>query len=323
MSSIVVFCVWSLSAQASEFYDQSWEFSTIPTESRNATDGFWYHGNCFAKSAGDSFNSVELATKYARLGSKSIRLERHSLLSNSQGHYNCESFLKAETTRHRNEIRYGFGKGIGKFENWPMGAERWIRSSVYIPSNEGNFSTWNASSVRILLGQLIGTTGGDHTPEIEFILTAGPKAHISGYYGTAESGGTETGQTLGDFNLKKDGWNDIIIRHRRNWQNATENPSGHGILQIWANCADWANCTPVVNFSGRTAIRNKEIGWFKTGPYGNVSTSDYRHVVYMDAIKMGIRGAETESQMLALMAAEYGATTTLTPPVPPVEFSVE
>jgi hypothetical protein len=314
------FCACLLSFQAwgaASTFEFDWEVASPSAANvRNATDGYWYHGNCFAKSAGDLFNSVELSTKYKRLGSKSIRLERWSLLSNSQGHNNCESFLKSDTERHRNEIRYGYGKGVGTFENWVMGAERWLRFSVYLPSDEGNFNTWNTSTKRIMLAQLIGTAGTDHTPEVEIILTGGPKLHISGYYGTAASGGTEVGQTFGSFNLKKDAWNDIIVRHRRNWQDATESPSGHGILQIWANCTDWAACTPVVDFSGRAAIRNKTTGWFKHGPYANISTTwDHRHVVYSDAIKVAIRDTETDAQMLALMAADFSGV--VTPPTDP------
>lgn len=317
---LVFLLLVSVQVLAATTYEFDWEVASPSAANvRNPTDGYWYHGNCFAKSAGDLFNSIELSTKYARIGSKSIRKARQSLLSNSQGHNNCESFLKSETIKHRNEIRYGYGKGVGTFENWVMGAERWFRMSVYIPSDEGNFSTWNASTKRIMLAQWIGTEGADHSHEVSLLLTGGPKIVMDGYYGiSATAGATEYGQTFGEFNLKKDAWNDIIVRHRRSWQTAAENPSGHGIVQAWVNCADWAACTPVVDYAGRAAIRNKSKGWFKHGLYADISTWDHQHVIYSDAVKMGIRAAETDAQMLAEMADDFvSGGGTVDPPVDP------
>ncbi len=315
---LVMFFFLPSSVHAGRFYDQSWEFSTIPNVSRDTTNGFWYHGNCFSKVGGDLFNSIELSGKYARLGNKSVRLFRHSLYPNSKGHGICESFVKNETDRHRNEIRYGYGKA--GFQSWIMGDERWFRQSIYIPSDEGNFSSWNASSKMIMLMQVIGANPGA-THELSFNLTGGPKIVVEAVYGTTATEGTETHVNLATLSLKKDAWNDVIVRTRRSWQTPAQNPTGHGLVKVWLNCSDWTQCAPAVDYSGPSAIRWMTDQWFKTGLYGNISTWDHQHVVYMDAIKMGIRESETEAQMLGLMAADFGVVPS--PPEPPASFTVD
>lgn len=295
-----------LVANAVQTYEFDWEV-TAPTAAnvRNYDDGYWFHGNCFAIAAGDVFDSIQLSTKYARMGSKSIRMFNDGRFSNSQGHNNCPSFVKAETTKHRNEIRYGDGKGIGTFQNWPMGAERWFRFSMYVPSDEGNYSQWNAETAPTLamIAQWIGTDEStDLGHEIAMLIAPGPSIFVEGVYGTTATQGTEYPHPLGKFNIKKDAWNDFVIRHRRSWQTAAENPTGYGIIQIWANCVDWADCDPVIDYSGRAAIRSMITGWHKNGPYAYAKLYDRQIALYYDAIKMAIRDSETDAQMLAEMA---------------------
>jgi len=308
MIRFLLLLLFPLVANAATTWELDWENALSAANVRNPTDGYWWHGNCFAKSSGDLFNNVELSTKHVRTGSKSIRMFRHSLYPNVQGRNPCESAFR-DTDRHRNQIRIGHGKGDGTFDNWDMGADRWFRFSFYLPSDEGNFNAWNSGEYaykRIIIATWIGSVGSDYGRDFAFTLTGGPQMLVDGYYNTVTTpGAAEIYQEFGWINLKKDAWNDVIIRHRRSWQTAAENPTGHGLLKVWINCAKWDACTPAINYSGRTAMRNKTTGWWKLGPYGNTSTWDHQHVIYYDTIKQGIADTETEAQMLAIMADDY------------------
>lgn len=307
MRLLILMCTLCFSIQGfgATTFIQDWEQATLPVGPRDTTEGIWYHGNCYSIAGGDQYNSVELSTKYKRFGNKSVRLIRKSLDANKNGHGVCESWMQtsSEGEKARNEIRYGYGKT--DFQSWLMGDERWLRISYFLPTDEGNFSTWNASTKAIMLAQIFGANpSGTH--EMAFILTGGPKLRVEVVYGLeATSDGTEVFKTIGYINLKTNEWNDIIIRNRRGWQTAAQNPTGYGVTKVWANCADWANCTPAIDYSGPNAVRWRTDQYWKTGPYGGVTTWDHQHVIYQDAVMMGKPDAETEAQMLAMMAADY------------------
>lgn len=341
ITALILLCL-PLVANAASFWEFDWE--TLPTQNRNATEGIFYQGNCFERTLGDPFTSVEVSTKYKRTGSKSARLHTDSRYANADGHRNCDSMWKTEkftlndydTLKHRLEPRYGWNgtTGVNGFQSWNLNHERWFRYSFYLPSNEGNFLTTFSSgpynNKKIMIMQIMaantGTSGsgqGGTTHELSFELGAGPTINIGLIYGLTAAKGTEIPESLGKLPVKKDAWNDVIFMHVPNWQTPEQNPTGHGQVKIWLNCQDWTNCSPAVNYAGPAAIRWFIDRYFKGGNYEMHLPEINRQLVqYVDSHKIGIRSGETEAQMLALMADDYGAVPPDDDPPDPPDPSV-
>jgi len=306
MLRFLLLLLFPLVANAATFWSFDWE--TLPTGNSNEAEGIFYQGNCFEKALGDPFNSIELSTKYVRTGSKSARLYTDSKYANAQGHRNCASMYKTETItvngvtylKHRQEPKYAYSgtNSLPDFRNYQVGEERWFRYSFYFPSDEGTFAHWNTgpyASKGIMIMQIFaqgGASGGTH--EVAFILSGGPKMKVELVYGTKAD--EEIHKSLGTFNLKKDAWNDVVFMHVPDYD-------ADGRLKVWLNCADWANCTPIVNHSGPTSIFDFTDRYWKGGLYEmNIAQYDRAIAQYVDSHKMGKKDGETEAQMLALMS---------------------
>lgn len=315
---------------AASFWEWDWE--TYPSSNTNNPPGIQYQGNCFEKALGDPYNSIELSTKYVRTGTKSARLFTNGYYSNQEGSRNCNwkdeylettvNGVKVKFPKQRLEPRYGYDgtTGANGFQSWGPTHERWFRYSFYLPSDEGTFSYWNTgpySSKGLLITQIMAAnpyTGGVSTShEVGFVLRGGPSLSVETYYTNPDTtGGRDVDYEygpidLGTFPLKKDAWNDIVYVHRPGYQNSTQNPTGYGKLKVWLNCEDWANCTPIVNRDGMHGIVTMADRYFKGGLYEH-KRPEYNRIIamYMDNIKIGIKGAETDAQMLALMTDTFG-----------------
>lgn len=313
-----------LVANAATFWSFDWE--TLPALNANPTEGIAYQGNCFEKALGDPFTSVKLSTKYVRTGTYSARIYTDSKYANKDGHRSCSSNWKTETTtitvdgvtgtyyKHRLEPVFGqIGDSTNDFNRYQLGEERWFRYSFYLPSDEGTFNYWNTgpyASKGIMILQFMASNNpsnaSDNSHELAFILSGGPKILIQNVYGTTGSN-DEIPVNFGPFNVKKDGWNDVVVMH-------LPDHDSDGRLKVWLNCADWASCTPIVNRSGPTAIPRFLDRYWKGGNYEtNVAVYDRAIAQYVDSHRMAKRDAETDAQMLALMADAFTGSS---PPPP-------
>jgi hypothetical protein len=305
--------------------------AVAPTQGAESTAaGISYQGNCYKLANGGPFDSVSTSTKYKRKGNRSVRLETDSRFSNGLPSANCASNWKTEGTsggglgKHRNEIRYGFG--VSQLDGWNHGEERWFRASYYIPSDEGEYTAWRNSSRNISIHQsmarLISSGGTDTSPELALILRS--NAALEPAIRWRLTGDPNETEERGDYFplLKIDAWNDVLIRERRHYQKASENPTSHAILTIWVNCPTWTPaCVPVVDMqgipvsgkhAGRNAIQHMDDRYFKAGLYeGVAATGGFRRVMYMDAIKLGKRTTETVDEMFTEMADAYIAPCTV------------
>lgn len=324
--TFLLLAVLSFPGWAATVWEQDWEMAVAPTQGAESTAaGISYAGNCYKLANGGPFDSVSTSTKYKRKGNRSVRLETDSRFSNGLPSANCASNWKTEGTtngglgKHRNEIRYGYG--VSQLDGWNHGEERWFRASYFIPSDEGDYTTWRNSSSNIMIHQsmarLISSGAADATHELAFILrpNATLEPSIVWRKTTPDSGEVEE---RGDyfFPVKIDAWNDVLIRERRHWQTAAENPTSYGVVTIWFNCPTWTPaCVPVVNIqgapiagknAGRVAIQHMDERFFKGGLYDVVkATGGFRRVMYMDAIKLGKRTTETVDEMFTEMADAF------------------
>ncbi len=333
--------VLSVAAQAATFWEWDWE--TLPTATGpDDPSDIWYQGNCFDKALGDPFSSIELSTKYVRTGTKSARYFTNGYYSNQEGRRACQwkdeyldttrDGVKVSLPKQRMEPRYGHDgtTGANGFQSWNPGHERWFRYSFYLPSDEGTFSYWNTgpyASKEIMIMQLMAanpyTGGASTTHELSFNLKGGPSIRVEGRYSIPSGkpgydGKTEYPVDLGTLNLKKDAWNDIVFMMKPGYETSAENPSASGRVKVWLNCANWSSCTPSIDRDGRIGIVTMKDRYFKGGLYEH-KRPEYNRIIamYMDNIKIGIKGAETDAQMLAVMADTFGGTTPPPPPPPP------
>ena len=297
-SSSLMFALlqFSATAHAGAFYKESWEDGVLYKPS------LYVAGGCYNKKD-HGYNSFEIVKTYARHGKRSLRAEAHGMDKNSV----CSAKHRVKEEKTRNEIFYmADDLDLGRI---PHGREIWLKTSYYVPSNEGTFNSWwnKGGRQRFIILQMNGA-GNKSTPEVHFLL--GPKGNVDIEMTHSV---TVKEQMIKDHTRVKfasNSWNDVVIRWKRSWKN-------DGILQIWINGE------MVVDKMGPTAIRDKPFGKFKTGIYFGEDKRPQEYVIYIDNFTLGDKNNTYESFAFDNGVQEASAPTVSPKPPKNISFEVD
>jgi hypothetical protein len=280
------FCALFLSVPVfgATFYEQDWETATLtrtPVRTGvNLVTGAYTGSPCFIASQ-YGFDSWSTSTKYKRKGSRSLRNENHTGLKKTDAVCNQSG---DERLKSRQEIRYGSNTTEMGIVNSSliqggidMGEERWYGISYYYPSDEGTFDQWwDDGDPRMNIFQVMEHGGpSGSTPAVFIVLSRSGRVDVQSKYSTDPT--TEVLKTNPETSgyFIKDTWNDLVVRHKRGWDNT-------GILQVWING------TQVTNYVNHpVSIRSMPVAYMAAGQYWGTLVDNNIRVQYVDNIKIG------------------------------------
>lgn len=291
MKRIVLFLLLLVSVQvgAAVNYEQSFESGTI---AKSDLAGWGYYWNvlppdvitlsCFWTTATKGFNSFETSTKYAREGTKSIRVENHGNLTGD--------LCNRSDTKQRAQIQPGYGVDgvliLGENAGQLLGQERWYATSFYFPGNEGTHASWWSKSDKTQILQIMAN-GNSNTPELALNIYESGKIMLENRYRLSSSSPEVLApRSYGQF--QANAWNDVVVYFKRL-------ATSSGVLKVWINGTLVMNRvnTPVAIATMPNAFANMGL-YYGTTPTPTIRNETY--VSYMDSIVISddVTGTEQE-----------------------------
>ena len=238
-----------LNSNATLLYSNSFEYSTPFVSGttyrwpwpRSTQPDMWYNGPCHRTEAGDSFDSIAVSTKRAAAGSKSMRVISRTDAPKLPGH--CPFSYLYEEPKTRNEMIFGWGAtpeydwGVLEHGEGPQ----WYAWEMYIPSNEGNYSSWvNGGWAESIVFQFFAAGAGADSPELHGMLGKNLQLRIEHSHSTNAN---DEILTLTNYrkNLLPDRWNQFVIYYDRHWST--------GQFKIWINPDNWSTASASPTFT--------------------------------------------------------------------------